>query len=334
VLGPSFGESIIVGVPGHPRRWLVIDSLLTGRGETAVEPVRRALADLDAVPELILLTHAHADHAAGMDRLIEAMPDSTRVATAVEDFHAAASAKLRGAAQRVEAAAALRSIKQLPPERRWGTDLQPESLGDATVTILHPSVERTAELIGDPSAHPNLLSSPVRIDWRDKSVLLAADLERDEWAALATQNRLSDCDPTKVPHHGSPGAFDEVWAGAVPSAPEHRTLLITPFNRRPKLPDLDHPCGVPALVKRVQRIHLTALPFRPADLVRGEIKLAELRSVRDAAAAARRPLPKALGGTKPAQSDDQPHTAWVRVELDPTGTCSVTNGWASVTING
>jgi hypothetical protein len=333
VIGPSYGESLILGVPGEPTRWLVVDSLLNQRAGRLRQPVREALADLGATPDLVLLTHAHADHAGGMARLIEACPTTTKVTSAVEDYSVARSAKLRDAAQRLEAAAALRSIRQLPPERRWGADLVSERLGEATVTILHPSSARRRALLDDASAHPNLLSSPVKVDWRGRSILLAADLERDEWEALDKGGELVTCNPAKVPHHGSPGAFDEVWAGSVPHTPADRTLVVTPFNRRPKLPDLDNPKGIPGLLERVLRVHLTCPPFRPNVPLAGPVSVTELRNARDAAGASRARVPRRLGTTGPADGEVEADRGWVRVELSDDGRCTVTSGPASVVIS-
>src|SRR5689334_3896003 len=133
LLGPGFGESVLVRVPGDPPGWLVVDSLLSDRRHGAHSAVLQALEELNAEPDIVVLTHAHADHAAGMDLIVERFAERATFGLLRIRLDEVASAKVRSAAQGIETAAALRAIDQLPDDRRW--DLEPgrRNLGGATV---------------------------------------------------------------------------------------------------------------------------------------------------------------------------------------------------------
>ena len=331
LLGPGYGESVIVGVPGPPTGWLVVDSILKQRGGLLRQPVRQALTDLSAIPDLLLLTHAHADHAAGMARLIEAYP-TARVAAAVSDFTAAKARSVRSAAQRAESAAALSAIGRLPDDRRWGAIAREEPLGTGSVSLLHPGADAAQRLLGSGSATPNLLSSPARIRWAGRTVLLGADLERDEWTGLGAPGAFHNDEPVKTPHHGSPGAFDAIWAGEPQPNGRRRHFALTPYDRRPKLPDLDHPHSLPGLLERAVRVHLTSLPFKTDPLISGSVSLSDLRAARDRSAAGRAPLPSFLGPNSAAREIDRPDDSWIRLELATDGACTATSGPAGVSV--
>lgn len=331
LLGPGYGESVIVGVPGTSTGWLVVDSILKSRGGALRQPVREALDDLSAAPDLVLLTHAHADHAAGMARLIEAYP-AARVAAVVTDFTTARARGVRDAAQRIESAAALRVIDRLRDSRRWGTIAQEEPLGTGTVSLLHPNDAAARRLLGSGSTTPNLLSSPARVRWAGRTVLLGADLERNEWALLGEPDAFHRDEPVKAPHHGSRGAFDTIWAGPPQPDGRRRHFAVAPYDRKPKLPDIDHPDSLPGLLQRAVHVHLTSLPFKTAPPVIGPVSLSDLRAARDRSAAGRPPLPSLLGTTSPAREVECLSDSWVRLELAADGACTATLGPASVRV--
>jgi Metallo-beta-lactamase superfamily len=334
LLGPGYGESVLVRVPGKPPGWMVVDSLLAKRrGQTWCGPLR-ALEELDAEPDLVLLTHSHLDHVAGMTLLVERFGHRAAFG-ALDDVELGhvASAKVRESAQRAEAGAALRAIAGLPSDNRWDLHAGPQPLGEGRVTVLHPSASRLRELQKLRSIGPNQLSAAVLVEWQQRTVLLGADLERPEWALLADGRRLHLCDPVKVPHHGSEGAFDHVWA-ARNNSPENarRRMLVAPFDKSPKLPDLDDADGLPRLLGEVDAVHLTCVPFQTVPPAAGTLRLGELRTARDAAREAQPPMPTVLGEPTAPQAPPRHQDAWLLAELAADGRCLVRGGPAHVTV--
>ena len=334
LLGPGFGESVVVRVPGDPPGWMVVDSLLSDRrGEARCAPLD-VLDHFGAVPDLVLLTHAHADHAGGMASIVERFRERSAFGTLDLDVSTVASARVREAAQATEARAALRAIAQLPSSQRWDLHGGTRPLGDGTVTVAHPSSTRLEELLKMSSIGPNRVSSAVVVDWRGRSVLLGADLERPEWASLLTADRLCVCDPVKVPHHGSAGAFDKRWAGDRAGDPGNaqRRMLLTPFDRHPKLPDVDDANGLAGLLREVDAVHLTSVPFQTSPTATGTLSIRDLRCARDAAKATRTPLPPVLGTPTAPQVTPSAKDAWLLAELGTNGVCIVRGGAAHVSL--
>ena len=334
LLGPGFGESVIVRAPGDPPGWLVVDSLLNDRRHGGRSAVLEALEDLGAEPDLVVLTHAHADHAAGMDLIVERFRERAQFGLLRMSFDDVASARVRSAAQGVETAAALRAVDLLPESRRWHLAPGRRSLGDATVAVLHPSAARLDELKQMSSVGPNQFSSALMIEWREQTILLGADLERPEWAGLAAAAALHASNPVKVPHHGSPGAFDPLWVGdRATHGNAERRMLIAPFNRRPKLPDIDDPMGVVGLLGQVDQVNVTALPFRTTPDVSGTtLPLSDLRAARDAARRHAAPPPALGGEVSPPERVPSERDAWLLAELGRSGACAVRAGAEHVAV--
>src|SRR5450759_4755041 len=79
VFGPGYGESIVLRAGTDDGRvWGVVDCARRERRGESVNPAYDLLAAHDGRPSLVLLTHPHADHTAGMAAIIErAMPGAT-----------------------------------------------------------------------------------------------------------------------------------------------------------------------------------------------------------------------------------------------------------------
>ena len=74
VLGPGFGESVVVGWP--PDNWLVIDSFQRKGTSSTVHPTLESLERLDAFADAVVLTHPHSDHTNEFEALIDRLkPD-------------------------------------------------------------------------------------------------------------------------------------------------------------------------------------------------------------------------------------------------------------------
>lgn len=329
LLGPGYGESVLVRVPGAPARWLVIDSLLDARADGGTTPVTDALKHFDAEPDLVLLTHPHADHAAGMSRLVETYEERARFGLLDADFASVASGRVQKAAEGVEVSNAIRAIERLPVERRWDLVGPPVALGDGEVDILHPQPTRLKELRAFASATPNDFSSVLRIRWRGRDVLLGADLERPEWSLLPMKDELAVANPVKVPHHGSGGATDTTWMGQRADAGNaSRKFMLAPYNRNPKLPDLDDDDGLKAMLKEVDVVSVTALPYETSPQALGTQTLEAVITARDNAKATDLP-PEFVPVTSP-QVVLAPDDAWLMARLEEAGHCSIVRGSASL----
>lgn len=265
VFGPGFGESIVVRAP--PDDWLVVDSMRDR--PTRRNPAAELLAEHDATASAIALTHPHEDHADGFATLIERWP-SAKVGLLPEhilhdedrlsdpDLERA----LRGGKAEHAMAAALDAWER-EPRRRW--PLQPQSslqLGEATVTVLGPSTRAIERARSGSTVHPNALSGPMSVEWKQTRLILGADLPANEWQQLAQGKAApgpGEHNALKVPHHGSRSAQPQLLAE--PADGRGRSWILTPWKLGSgTLPRFDDDEGMALILSRVAQAHLTSLP--------------------------------------------------------------------------
>ena len=137
------------------------------------------------------------------------------------------------------------------------------SIGDATVTSLHPLRPVDPTRWGK---NPNTISSAMLVEWHDLRLLLGADVPSSEWPGIAEAfpfPGLNRHAAMKVPHHGSREAIHPSYADGDPG----RFWVITPFylQRLPRHEDANsrgEKEGLCQVLSFVDRVHLTALPFR------------------------------------------------------------------------
>lgn len=180
VLDVGQGDSILVRLPGR------VEVLIDGGGTpfsdfdvgaAVVVPALRALG-VDEL-ELVVATHADADHMEGLSAVLREVP----VLTLAYGFEAPE----RRVWRELAAVAGAREVPLVPLRRGHRFEF-----GDATLHVLHPGARRGDEHNED--------SVALRIDWRGRSwALLLGDLGARTESALAVP-------PTPLllaPHHGS-----------------------------------------------------------------------------------------------------------------------------------
>ncbi|MHB8880125.1 MAG: DNA internalization-related competence protein ComEC/Rec2 [Thermodesulfovibrionales bacterium] len=167
------GDSAVVRLPD--RKTLVIDTGMTGR-ETAAFLKYSGVRQIDA----LVLTHAHPDHAGGLDHLKEKF--------SIKEIWAGSASG--------SAADAAAGIPQRSLER-----------GDSTggngyrITVLHP-YQGFYTRDGNDFIAENNSSAVLRISDRRSSFLFAGDIEEEAEEDISHLGTWLKSDVLKVPHHG------------------------------------------------------------------------------------------------------------------------------------
>lgn len=249
IFGPGKGESICVHLGAG--QWIIVDSCVDQRsGDIPVLSYLGGLGvDLSTDVRLVVGTHAHDDHIAGLARVLEACSQAVFVCSAAltkEEFlrhvrddaifgvRESIRAEYRAIFQQIKSRPSAKraygvkyAVAELPLDGRPGSSDAPS----ASVTALSPShqaitraIEKLAQDVAQPGngrrpgkTDPNELAVALFIVVGDIAILLGADLLKGPtgcgWQAVLetfTPNPLASL--FKVPHHGSPNAHhDDVW---------------------------------------------------------------------------------------------------------------------------
>lgn len=246
IFGPGKGESIAVHAGGGD--WLIIDSCIDHT--TGEQPTLRYLqsigVDVSTQVKVVLATHAHDDHIAGIADVYEAAGASTLVlssAATSEEFFAAVEADAEIEAQlRKSVRAEYRRLLDIAEERAarakgWrpmkraveGLDLWSRSAENdvpaawaRSLSPSHHAVSRAQLALATGTARagtrrrlagtdPNEFAVALWIQVGDDAVLLGGDLLAGPaacgWqAVVATFSPPAPAMYFKVPHHGAPNA--------------------------------------------------------------------------------------------------------------------------------
>jgi beta-lactamase superfamily II metal-dependent hydrolase len=193
VLDVGHGDSILVVAPSG--KVVLIDAGETGDGKRIVEAMQRYGA---AQIDLLIATHAHADHIGGADELIKA-------ADVREVIYSGAPSTTKDYQDFLKAI----DEKKVPlvkaaPGRTF-------DLGDGIVLTILAPIEPffTKEDMSAGGNEPNANSVVARIDYGDFSMLFAGDAEAQTEERMLRQDARLEADVLKVGHHGSKYATSE-----------------------------------------------------------------------------------------------------------------------------
>jgi competence protein ComEC len=198
VLDVGQGDSILIVAPGG--KTLLVDAGVPGSGKVVVDAMRRyGLKQID----LMVATHAHADHIGGADEVIRAtkvlsvldsqVPNPTRN---YEDF--------------------LKAIKESGASYIGASPGQKFDMGGgANLTVLAPVKPFfTKDQLRSGANEPNANSVVTRLDYGDFSMLLTGDAEAETEARLMSGGANLKAKVLKVGHHGSRYASSDAFLRA------------------------------------------------------------------------------------------------------------------------
>lgn len=322
LIGPSPGESVLVGTPDGA--WLIVDSMLgpSHAAQQEPNPVAEALRRLRARPSLLALTHPHHDHAGGLADLINIYDDAPVgcVPVWIEPPGGTSSTAMLLKGDAEDARAAIERAWR-DPAREWRLLADPsadQQLGaDGRVEVLSPSQQETDAAHASPNPSFNAISAAMRVTWHDVELILGADLTTSGWQAVQNRQAPATGDAAhmhKASHHGSDTGH-HAWAlGAAP--PTHRPVGLTPYNVR--VPNFAPGRDIDKLHVTIDELAMTAVPGYAGSA--GPVDVASIRAARTAT----------VGGLPAVQGRHLAFDAWWAWSLRPDGTvCSARRGSAA-----
>ncbi len=281
LFGPDYGESIVLRIPEEAPggdSWVVIDSLERDDGQGIWRPPLELLGPRERW-SAVILTHPHADHAAGMNAVLN-HPGSGPIGCTdlyVEPPEAwmrtddAETALRLGAVEH-----ALATIQD-----RWERDADSEwrlragsvkTISGARFEVLFPDEATVEKCRAKRPKDPNRLASPVLLRWHELEILLGSDLTAVDWKRLAKLPALAHLKFAiaahlyKVAHHGSDNAIAPDAVGFRSGA----LWMVTPFCRGRGLPNYADGHGVQYLLASAKELHVTRCPALRRDARTGQ----------------------------------------------------------------
>jgi hypothetical protein len=296
IFGPGKGESVLVHL-GHGK-WIMVDSCIDAQDGsiTAINYLERIGVSIDSDVIMILGTHAHDDHIAGISRALDsckaaffacssALTGEDFISILAEDFQAelglrkSAYSEYRKILNIVDARRIAAGGRRFLKRAVENLPLIDETWRDGSrikVTALSPSheaVTRALKILASASivvegkprrpfrGDPNEFSVALWIECFDKTMLLGADLLKGPsgcgWAGILSEFTPANAASLfKVPHHGSPNADHPDVWNRL--LEDNPVALLAPFSggRRP-LPDK---ADVDRIIKRTANAFITASP--------------------------------------------------------------------------
>jgi hypothetical protein len=316
---------------------MVVDSLREHRDVTEVIPAVKVLQLHRSAAAAVALTHPHLDHSDGLPSVLDHRIAESPVGCLAAHFdpperwrgNADGQVELKAAATEA-ALQRIFDIWEREPMSRWELVTHAErTLGEGTVTVVHPPADRAPRLAA--GRDPNRASSPLMVDWAGPSVLLGADLPNTEWRRVAASfprsGELVSTPVLKVSHHCSVKAQHQLVIGRAPR--RDRACIATPWTwgaRSKRLPRFETDHGVDKLLETAHELLLSSMPH-PYDVRRGQ-RLT--RKAADRTRQQRRVGSELLLDIEPlAPSVDD---CWVHVAIDQNGRVAAQVGPAAVAI--
>jgi len=300
VIGPGYGEVIVVDLPGPG--WIVIDGAGRSPGGRAEFPAHTLLEQHlgDDFIAAMLLTHPHRDHYRGMRELIDHEllgPRLRRLGCVARLVEGDASSDSHAADVRNDVGGARALLERIHswwashPEGRLSLVRGPLDLPEleVQVEVLAPNQE-TIDTFLEPHGRgrrlrnrANDLSVVLELGFGEGRYLFTGDLSAAQWEPLVCESpHLHEHDLLKLPHHGS--EQDQAQELLRARSDKSRTWVLTPFNRgsRPSRPPTHS--GLASLLDHNSPLHLTAFPTAwtqtrpaPAQVELSDLELAPVR---------------------------------------------------------
>jgi competence protein ComEC len=187
VLNVGQGDSILIIAPGG--KVVLVDAGTPGSGRVVLDAMKRYNADHI---DLMIATHAHADHIGGADEVMR----RTKVTTVLDS-------KVPNATKNYEDF--LSAINQTGAKYVAASPGQKFDLGGgATLMVLAPIQPFfTKDQLRSGANEPNANSVVTRLDYGDFSMLLTGDAEAETEERLMSKGANIKATVLKVGHHGS-----------------------------------------------------------------------------------------------------------------------------------
>ncbi len=187
VLNVGQGDSILIVAPGG--KSVLVDAGTPGSGRVVLDAMKReGLAQLD----LMVATHAHADHIGGADEVLR----RTKVAAVLDSRVPATTKNYEDFLKEVDKSGA----KYIAAQPGQKFDLG----GGAVMTVLAPIQPLfTKADLRSGASEPNANSVVTRLDYGDFSMLLTGDAEAETEERLVASGAEIRARILKVGHHGS-----------------------------------------------------------------------------------------------------------------------------------
>jgi len=321
LFGPGKGESVVIHLGDG--RWMVVDSC-TDQRAGSIPPLDYLLAlgvNVATQVDLVVATHAHNDHFAGISKIYEASRQAKFVlpaAATTEEFAAfvALDETLQGtlrqsayseyravmdvADSRQSASKGLRQLKFAVQDRMLLSRAPTATCPAITVRALSPSDEAFNRAQTSHAARsyevdaprrvldidPNLLAVALWIECGERAILLGADLLNGPagcgWGAvLGSFSPARTASLFKVPHHGSPTSHHDRVWATLLG--EDPVAVVTPYRgSQTSRPSPEDVTRIRGLTKHVYATASTRLPARARNATSAASSLQGLASnVRD-----------------------------------------------------
>ena len=169
-----------------------------GPGSSVLEELGEVLSPFDRKLDLVILTHPHEDHVAGLVPVLERFEVGEVVLSAPEYNNQAYEALLE-------------EIKRQDIPYSFADDDYDFAFGDLELDVLFPFEPFT----GDGMDNVNNASPVIKATWGEVDVLLTGDVEMEVEAALLVAGLDIEADILKAGHHGSKSSSTEAFLEAV-----------------------------------------------------------------------------------------------------------------------
>lgn len=295
LFGPGKGECVLIHIGSG--RWISVDSCFDQRRHN--NPALKYLAELEVDTtismRMIVATHAHDDHFAGISDIFAACPSAIFVCSSAlttpeffaltdleEQAHAGLPIRAYSEYRTVFKLVEARTSREFSPMGyAWASKVlfsDNSGAAPARVMALSPSdvaftraqqalakaIPKADDAKKVDAIDPNELAIALWVELGDKVALLGADLTPGPtgcgWqAVLATFSPEDTAKVYKVSHHGSvTGDHPGIWSQLLADSP---IAILTPFRGRKLLPDM---ADRRRIYSQTSSAHITASPNRPS----------------------------------------------------------------------